>query len=191
MTGRPHNPYAKARRAGPQKPTTLDFVEVDGDQPKATDKPLTDFQIVAALADLPELPARTGVASLHSALQGCIWKVAVERLRLLGKADPDSRRTNAGFPDLFFIGPGGIAVMEIKVDREGQAPRFEAEQPAWLRAFILISEITHSIVRCRIVTPADYYAGGPVAQDLAAISRPPTRTRPLTLPGLPRERTLR
>jgi hypothetical protein len=179
---------SKAKR----KPTTLDFVEVDGDQPAATDRPLTDYQIVAALADLPELPARAGVASLHSALQRCIWEIAVVRLRLLGKTDGDSKRTNAGFPDLFLIGPGGISVMEIKVDRAGAAPRFEPEQPVWLRAFGAIAILTHQVVRCRVVTPADYYAGGPIMQDLAAISRPPTRTRPLALPTVPlRGRTLR
>jgi hypothetical protein len=185
----------RGRRGGkPISTTVLDFVEVDGDQPAATDRPLTDHQIVAALAvsDFPEIPTRA--ASVHSAFQSAVLKVAVGRLRLLAKVDPDPRKSTPGFPDLGLVGPGGLLFIELKVDRidSGRAPRFEAAQPVWIRALTAIAEMTDQRVRCTVRTPADWYPGGPIVQDLAFISRPPTRTRPLTLPTDPlRGRTLR
>lgn len=66
----------------------------------------------------------------------------------------DSRRSEAGFPDLVMVRDGRLVVAELKSERG----RVSAEQQGWLEAFGLVAAGSAGRVRVCVWRPADWAA---------------------------------
>ena len=170
-----HRAYVKRYRNRAAPPTSLG--DPGDDVPYAIDQPLSDARIVEILHYWDALPDLDRVAQPERVFCRAVIKKADE-LRLLKLVIPDSRKVEGGWPDLTFVGPGGAAAWEAKIDKNGVV-RLEPRQPVWGRALGALSAMTSGRFHYQIITPADYGIGGTICWTLAAISRPPGRTRPL------------
>ena len=93
----------------------------------------------------------------------------VPGMRMLCHHETDSRRTAAGWPDLFIAGPGGQIVVELKT--VARRNRVSAEQSLWLDVLALNGAAAY------LWTPADWVAGA-IQNELQRLARPLRRAQP-------------
>lgn len=96
----------------------------------------------------------------------CDW------LKLRWFHDTDSRRNNAGFPDLAIVGPGGFLFAELKK----QTGRVSPDQRAWITALEAVG------IEIHVWRPSDWPAIEQRLKQLARTPTPPTSHRKATAP---------
>jgi hypothetical protein len=103
----------------------------------------------------------------------------VPGMRMLCHHETDSRKTRAGWPDLFIAGPGGQAVAELKT--EARRDQATPEQELWLEV------LTYGGAAAYLWTPRDWLEGA-IQRELERLARPlarPASARPPAPPTWP------
>lgn len=87
----------------------------------------------------------------------------VPGMRLKAHHETDSRRSRPGFPDLWICGPGGLDVVELKIEAVSAQPT-EAQQE-WLDVLMLAG------IAAYVWRPSDWLSGA-IQNELARLARP-------------------
>lgn len=124
-----------------------------------------DTQQPRSLLDEPAKPARRPRRRLEQEMQQAIIDTA-KMMGYLTHHEYDSRRSTAGFPDLWIVGYGKLLVLENKTD----TGRVSDDQRIWLR------ELTAAGVDARVYRLRDWQSGE-LVKELQAIKRAYLRDR--------------
>jgi hypothetical protein len=170
MTGRPRYGGTPGRRGGARRVgVAADPAAVLESRIVAADRqygPLgwTETQFQRAITDY--------VDELDAGLQ--LQYPGVPGMRMLWHHETDSRKTRAGWLDLFIAGPSGQLVPELKT--EARRTRVTPEQRLWLDV------LAYGGAAAFVWTPADWVAGA-IQNELRRLARPRRTPAPVRVPA--------